>query len=129
MPSLRLKGKWSIRQRQGFNSNSDGIIYPLSILQKLSIGITLKSYLFYHLGERIRPQRGRVVKGSQRSPFLAINAKGGESIKAQSKRTAPPAPPYLKKTKGSIYFKLVSEFISKSIFNWYLIWFQNFKFV
>jgi hypothetical protein len=30
--SLRLKGKWSIRQRQGIHSNSDGIIYPFPVL-------------------------------------------------------------------------------------------------
>jgi hypothetical protein len=85
MFSLKLKGKWSIRQRQGFHSNSDGIIYPLSLLMSLSVGMTLHSYLFYHLGENIRPQRGRVVKGLSSSPFLAINAKGGESIKPKAK--------------------------------------------
>jgi hypothetical protein len=44
-------------------------------------------------------------KGSQSSLFLAINAKGGESIKSQSKRTAPP--PF-------------QNFTNK-YFNWYLI--------
>jgi hypothetical protein len=76
-PSLRLKGKWSIRQRQGFPSNSDGIIYPLPLLLQLSIGMTLHSYLFYHLGENIR----RALKFS----ILAINVKGGESIKPKAK--------------------------------------------
>jgi hypothetical protein len=32
MFSLKLKGKWSIRPRQGIHSNSNGIIYPLPIL-------------------------------------------------------------------------------------------------
>jgi hypothetical protein len=46
----------------------------------------LHSYLFHHLGEGIRPQRGRKLqKGLQRSPFLAINAKGGENIKPKAK--------------------------------------------
>jgi hypothetical protein len=77
MISLRLKGKWSIWQRQGFHSNSDGIIYPLSLLRKLSIGINLHSYFFY--------QRGRIQKGPQVSSFLAIDAKGGESIRPKAK--------------------------------------------
>jgi hypothetical protein len=77
MISLRLKGKWSIRQRQGFHSNSDGIIYPLSVLMKLSIGMTLHSYFFTNGGEK--------KKGPQDSLFLAINAKGGESIRPKAK--------------------------------------------
>jgi hypothetical protein len=51
MISLGFKGKWSIWQRQGFHSNSDGIIYPLPLLMKLSIGIHLHSYFFYQMGE------------------------------------------------------------------------------
>jgi hypothetical protein len=54
MISLRLKGKWSIWQRQGFHSNSDGIIYPLPLLMKLSIGINLHSYFFYQRGRTKR---------------------------------------------------------------------------
>jgi hypothetical protein len=77
MFSLTLKGKWSIRKRQGFHSNSDGIIYPLPLLRKLSIDINLHSYFFY--------QRGRIQKGPQDSSFLAINAKGGESIGQKQK--------------------------------------------
>jgi hypothetical protein len=84
MICLKLKGKWSIWQRQGFHSNSDGIIYPLSLLMQISIGMNLHSYFFYQWGKRIRPQRGR-IKGLSSSPFLAINAKGGESIKPKEK--------------------------------------------
>jgi hypothetical protein len=39
--------------------------------------MTLHSYLSYHLGENTR--------GLSSSPFLAINAKGGESIKPKAK--------------------------------------------
>jgi hypothetical protein len=78
MLSLKLKGKWSIRQRQGFHSNSDGIIYPLPLLRKLSIGINLSLIFILPTGEK--------VKGLSRSPFLVINAKGGESIKPKVKR-------------------------------------------
>jgi hypothetical protein len=77
MISLRLKGKWSIWQRQGFHSNSDGIIYPLPLLLQLSIGMTLHSY-FLPFGRKCK-------KGLSSSPFLVINAKGGESIKPKAK--------------------------------------------
>jgi hypothetical protein len=77
MISLRLKGKWSIWQRQGFYSNSDGITYPLPLLVYLSFGITFHSYFFTNGGESI--------KGLSRSPFLVLNAKGGENIKPKSK--------------------------------------------
>jgi hypothetical protein len=70
MFSLKLKGEWSIRRRQGFHSNSDGIIYPLSLLMKISTGMTFHSYPLITKGE---------LKGPQYSLFLAINAKGGES--------------------------------------------------
>jgi hypothetical protein len=76
MISLRLKGKCSIRQRQGFHSNSVGIIYPLPHFQ-LVYDLSLIS--FYQRGEN-RPQMGEFKKASQVSSFLAINAKGGEFI-------------------------------------------------
>jgi hypothetical protein len=41
MISLRLKGKWSIRQRQDFHSTFVGIIYPLTITH-----VTLNWYNF-----------------------------------------------------------------------------------
>jgi hypothetical protein len=81
MISLRLKGKWSIRQRQGFHSNSDGITYPLLLLMYLTIGMTLHSYLLYHLGESIRPQRGRKCKkGSQVLRFWHLMPKGEKGL-------------------------------------------------
>jgi hypothetical protein len=70
MLSLRLKGKWSIRKRQGFHYDSVGIIYSLpysciyiNILIEIGLSISL---------------------------FLVLNAKGGEIHIGQSKRTAPP---------------------------------------
>jgi hypothetical protein len=47
--------------------------------------MTLHSYLFYHLGENIRPQRGRKYKRALKFSVLVINAKGGESIKPKAK--------------------------------------------
>jgi hypothetical protein len=43
--------------------------------------MTLHSYFLYQWGESIR----RKNKGLSSSPFLAINAKGGESIKPKAK--------------------------------------------
>jgi hypothetical protein len=55
--------KLSIQQRQGFHSNSDGIIYTFVVTHVTLISMTLHSYLFYHLGESSRPQKGRIEKG------------------------------------------------------------------
>jgi hypothetical protein len=57
--------------------HSNGIIYPSSLLRILQIGIILHSYLLVPMG--------RKYKGLSKSPFLAINAKGGESIKLKAK--------------------------------------------
>jgi hypothetical protein len=48
--------------------------------------MTLHLYLYYHLGEVIRTQKGREnEKGLSSSPFLVLNAKGGENIKPKAK--------------------------------------------
>jgi hypothetical protein len=48
--------------------------------------MTLHSHLYYHLGEGIRPPKGEQnAKGLSSSPFLALNAKGGENIKPKAK--------------------------------------------
>jgi hypothetical protein len=65
MLSLRLKGKWSIRQRQGFHYDSVGIIYPLPY-----------SCIYFHIF---------LVKGLMLSLFLALNAKGGEINRPKQK--------------------------------------------
>jgi hypothetical protein len=75
--------KWSIRQRQGFHSNSDSIIFPLPLLKKISIGMTLHSYPLITKGD-IGPKGGE-FKGPSRFFVLAINAKGGESIRPKEK--------------------------------------------
>ena len=86
MISLRLKGKWSFRQRQGFHSNSDDIIYPLLLLPQTLNGITLHSYLYYHLGESIRLQRGRKMqKGSQSLRFWRLMPKGEKILSPKQK--------------------------------------------
>jgi hypothetical protein len=77
MFSLEMKGKWSIRQRQSFHSNFDGIIYPLPLLIKISIGMNFHSHPLITKGENL--------KAFQVSSFLAINAKGGESNRPKAK--------------------------------------------
>jgi hypothetical protein len=73
MLSRRLKGKWSTRRRQGFHSTLPVSfilrrhLTPLFDLYNLSLIFTCTN-------------GGESKKGSQKSPFLAINAKGGESI-------------------------------------------------
>jgi hypothetical protein len=58
--------------------HSNGIIYPSSLLRSLQIGIILHPYLFVPMGEK-------VTRGLSTSPFLAIDAKGGENIKPKAK--------------------------------------------
>jgi hypothetical protein len=58
--------------------NSIGIIYPSpSLRTTLHFGIIFTHFYLYHWEES--------NEGSQMSPFLAINAKGGESISPKQK--------------------------------------------
>jgi hypothetical protein len=65
MLSLRLKGKWCNRQRQGFHYDSVGIIYPLPY-----------SCIYIHIF---------LTKDLSISLFLALNAKGGEINRLKQK--------------------------------------------
>jgi hypothetical protein len=58
--------------------NSIGIIYPLPVFRHLSDWYTLSLTFLLSMGENI-------YKGLSKSPFLVINAKGGESIKPKAK--------------------------------------------
>jgi hypothetical protein len=66
--------------------HSSGIIYPsLSLRVALHFGIILSSLIF------ITHTIGEKVKRALKTPFLAINAKGGESISPKQKdRTTTP---------------------------------------
>jgi hypothetical protein len=83
--SLRLKGKWSIRQRHRFHSTPS----VLSILCRYSAisqnWYNLYSYSFVPLGEKVK--RAYISLTSIR--FWQFMPKG-EKVLAQSKRTAPP---------------------------------------
>jgi hypothetical protein len=91
MLSLRLKGKWSIRQRQGFHST-------------LSVSFTLCPYSStinrYDLSLIFFISKGDKLQGLSSSPFLAINAKGGESIKPKAKGPHRHFKIFKKKPKG-----------------------------
>jgi hypothetical protein len=81
MISLKLKGKWSIRQRQGFHSNSVGIIHPLPLLIKISIGRTIHSYTLITKGENLKV-------AFQNSSFLALDEQCVSEVRAEkSERT------------------------------------------
>jgi hypothetical protein len=98
----------------------NGIIYPSLLLRSLQIGIIFTYISFTNGGEN--------KKGSQGSPFLAINAKGGESIKPKAKG---PHHHHLIFCV-SIFFKIgifqIGKFILQLIYlkdslskNWYLL--------
>jgi hypothetical protein len=102
-----LKGNWSLRRRQRLPLHS--ITHPSP-----SLRITLQ--LWYNLHSFIYDQRGRKqFKGlifHSEYPFLAIHAKGGESISPKQKdRTTT----YFLKTNDSqlVNFKLVSYCVQK----------------
>jgi hypothetical protein len=73
-----LKGKWSLRRRQGFHSTLTVSFTLRRHSTSLHIGTILHSYVLVPIGEK-------VTKGLSTSPFLVINAKGGENIKPKAK--------------------------------------------
>jgi hypothetical protein len=77
MLSRRLKGKWSLWRRQGFHSTLSVSFTLRHHSTSLQIGIIFTHIYLYHLGES--------KKGSQKTLFLAINAKGGENISPKQK--------------------------------------------
>jgi hypothetical protein len=99
MLSRRLKGKWSLRRRQGFHSTLS-VSFILRHYSALQIGIIFHSYFFV-------PKR-RKFKGLTTSPFLVINAKGGESIS-----------PKQKDCTTTFQNFLIDIFQIGMIFNWY----------
>jgi hypothetical protein len=81
MLSHRLKGKCSLRRRQGFHSTHQ-IIHPSpSLCTALQFGIIFTPLLFTKGGERLK----KGLYFTHKYPFLAIHAKGGESISPKQK--------------------------------------------
>jgi hypothetical protein len=102
MLSLRLKGNGVFGKDKASTPNSKDIIYPLSLLCKLSNWYNI-SLIFILL-------KGR-IKGLSSSSFLAINAKGGESIKPKAK-----GPHYHHFKILSVFSKLVLGSFKKEMF-------------
>ena len=76
-PSHRLKGNWSLRRRQSLPLHSIEIIHPSPSLRlALQFGITFTPTLFTKGGESLK----KGLYFTHKYSFLAIHAKGGESI-------------------------------------------------
>jgi hypothetical protein len=120
MLSRRLKGKWSLWRRQGFHSTLLVLFTPSSLLRiALHLGIIFTHIHLYHWGES--------KKGSQKTPFLAINAKGKEILSPKQKdRTTT----NFKVFKEVFNWHLMMKIFNRHISNWYLkylIFFQLVK--
>jgi hypothetical protein len=95
MLSRRLKGKWSLRRRQGFHSTPSVLFTLRRHSAPLSLWYNLHSYLLVPMGEkkgsqslhfwRLMPKGERVLAQSKRTAPPKINAKGGESISPKQK--------------------------------------------
>jgi hypothetical protein len=125
MLSHRLKGKWSPRRRQ--KASTPGIRLPLhriihsspSLHNALQFGIIFTPILFIKGGESLK----KALYFTHKYPFLAIHAKGGESISPKQK------------DRTTTNFKNVAFqiWVKKRFFNWYLIfyiisnWYTLFK--
>jgi hypothetical protein len=102
--SHRLKGKWSLRRRQGFHST-------------LSVSFTLRHHstsfsLWYNLSLIFTcTNGGESKKSSQKTPFLEINAKGGEIISPKQKdRTTTLRKFLIDIFQNLVWFQLISIF-------------------
>jgi hypothetical protein len=80
--SHRLKGKWGLRRRKKASTPLHRIIHPSPTLRTaLHFGIIFTSTLFTKGGESLN----NGLYFTHKSPFLAIHAKGGESISPKQK--------------------------------------------
>jgi hypothetical protein len=119
MLSHRLKGKWSPRRRQGFHSTPSNYSSFAVTPHHSPIWYNLHSYIIYQRGRKLK----RAYISLTKYLFLAIHAKGGESISPKQK------------DRTTTNFKnVVFQFVFKrSVSNWYIIfntisnWFDLFK--
>jgi hypothetical protein len=84
-PSHRLKGKRSLRRRQGFHSTPSKLLILRRRFAPLSNFGIIFTHMLFTIG--IESNKGLIFHSSIR--FLRFMPKG-EKILAQSKRTAPP---------------------------------------
>jgi hypothetical protein len=107
MLSHRLKGKWSLRRRQDFHSTPSCYL-PFAVTLHRS-SLWYNPSLIYYLPKG-GGQSKRAHISPSKYPFLAIHAKGGESISPKQK------------DRTTTNFKnVVFQFVLKKFFNWYLI--------
>jgi hypothetical protein len=114
-----LKGKWSIRQRHRFHSTSSVLSFLAGIPPALQIWYNLHSYIIYQKGR----ESNKGLYFTHKYPFLAIHAKGGESISPKQKD----------RTTTNFKNVVFQIWVKKRFFNWYLIfdiisnWYTLFK--
>jgi hypothetical protein len=97
----------SLAKNKASTQHSDGIIYPLPLLPQTLNWYNLSLIFLLPMGEK-------VFKGSQKSSFLAINAKGGESIKPKAKGPHH----HFKKFRNEVLFGILQlVFISINVFS------------
>jgi hypothetical protein len=120
MLSHRLKGKCSPRRRQKASTPLHRIIHPSpSLRTALQIGIIFTPILFTIRG--VSMNKGLYF--THKYPFLAIHAKGGESISPKQKD----------RTTTNFKNAVFQIWVKKRFFNWYLIfyiisnWYTFFK--
>ena len=99
--SLRLKGKWSIRQKHRFHS-TPSVLFPLCRYSANSlIGILFHSYFFYQWGRKYK-------KGSQSLCFWRLMPKGEKILSPKQK------------DRTTTNFKIFNLVYIQRFFNWYL---------
>jgi hypothetical protein len=121
MLSHRLKGKWSPRRRQGFHSTPSNYSSFTVTPHRSPIWYNLHSYIIYQRGRKFVRAYISLISIC----FLAIHAKGGESISPKQKdRTTT--------NFKNVVFQIC---IKRRFFNWYLIfdrisnWYNLFKII
>jgi hypothetical protein len=108
MLSHRLKGKWSPRRRKGFHSTPSNYSSFADTPHRSPIWYNLHSYIVCQRGRESKRAYISLTKYS----FLAIHAKGGESISPKQK------------DRTTTNFKNVFfQFVLKKFSNWYLIFY------
>jgi hypothetical protein len=117
MISHRLKGKWSPRQRQKASTPLHRIIHPSpSLHTTLQFGIIFTPILFTKGGESLT----QGLYFTHKYPFLAIHAKGGESISPKQKE------PQHHQFKKFVVFQLLKKFLIFKLVSYFS---YNFKLV
>jgi hypothetical protein len=105
-----LKGNWSLRRRQRLPlRHSSFVVAPRD---SPSLGREQNDFIFGIILTHLFMTKGEdSTLWALMIPLLAIHAKKGEKVRAQSKRTAPP--PISKTSCFQEYYQLVSYYVQK----------------